>query len=174
MPRSPRPILLAALASLLPGCQWLFGSGLRYTDNPYTSYSGYETFVYGFGDVGVVDCDMIWAVSGAAVAIPETCVSCDFNFVVTRAYDAGPYAGQSAASEACSDLAVSDSFTYAYSEAYGSILLGYYDYYVPWLPATFEPPTFTYGGGVVDYEMSEYGYAGVYYTYYWAGQATVK
>lgn len=169
-----RSLLLLAVTAV--GCSYFSPDRVRYRKNPYERYSGSESFLYGLGAAGERNCELVWAASGTALSIPSTCVGCAFVFAVTLVYDGGPYAGQSRHDGTCADLEASGYYTYAYSDDYGSLLLGYYDYYVEWLPAELDEDarTFRYGGGVVDLELSAYGYAGTYYTYAWSGQAVLQ
>ena len=178
MVSGPRlPLLLsAAVAAVLGGCGLFSPDRVRYRKNRYERYSGYETFAYGLGAPGERSCELIWAASGDPLSIPSTCVGCEFVFAVTLVYDGGPYAGQSVDDGTCTALAETGVYTYAYSADYGSLLLGYYDYYVEWLPAALDTDTstFTYGGGVVDADLSAYGYEGTYDTYDWSGRALLR
>jgi hypothetical protein len=152
----------------------------------YATFHGFEYFDYALTTTeGYRSCHLVWAVTGSSHRIPKNCVGCKFVFDVELQYDAGPYQGDSYASDTvCTALKEDISlYRYAYSARYESLLVSDSVYsYLHWLDATWAEEegtgnvTLTYSGGVKDERMADHGdaYAGYYYTYYWYGKLYPK
>lgn len=202
-----RGALMVGMMLLGPGCSSLLRDIFLTKQNRYSQLYGYETFEYAFSVPDDekryeenLDCYLIWAVTGAPLLIPETCVGCEFVFSVDLLYDAGPYEGMSwggGEGEACADLAASASgYTYGYSSRYEALMVSYNDvYYLQWLSAQWYPDedddrnkpsgTLVYGDGVRNVDLYGYDFGddpeaymedGYYkhYTYYWYGRLRVE
>ena len=144
--------------------------------NPYSTYSGVETFKYYVGEeAGALDCDMTWTMEGSPWEDIQECDGCEFVFDIVGTYDAENSIAD--AEVGCDSLAADMSFAYGYIDdyyGYGGYVMYYsadYGYFSAWTGASFEGGTFTYSYG---YEDWDYYKNGTYYTYLWAGEAAVE
>ncbi len=146
-------------------------------DADYTSYEGYESFDYAFSDtVGHRDCHAYWDASGTPMT---PCSGCEFAFDVYMTYNNAESYG-----DMCEyyGLNADSSYEYAYmADYYGYgpvVMMGYYGAWYAWTYASFSGSTFSYNSdsAYLDYPYEGYNgeYPGYYYTYYWAGEATVQ
>ena len=100
-------------------------ASVTYTENPYSSYTGWESLDIG-RDMNQaqadVNCMAVWDMTGTAnpQGIPSTCVGCEFTFDLTATYrtpDGDPANGQNL-ENACEDAASDFSFSYGYTPDY--------------------------------------------------------
>ena len=148
--------------------------------NPYTTFEGSQTYVYGFAEdpTDYNYCDMAWTISGAPVdPLPGNCYDCPFAFEIT------PTTVRSEHDGSCDTywLDYYTSFTsisYAYTDDYYGYgptwLFGIYGGYYYWGSAelTERPGSaeFTFEWGA----YYQYPYASYYYTNFEQGSALLE
>lgn len=98
---------------------------VTYTDNPYSSYSGWESLDVGSEMDQAMDapCMAVWDMAGVpdSNGVPSTCEGCEFTFDITATYrtpDGDPANGQNI-DNACDSTASNFEFSYGYTSDYG-------------------------------------------------------
>lgn len=174
---SPQTLLWSILG--LSGCG-LFNAEPTFREHDYTSMEGYESFTMRSAERGdnntnvLLGCDVKWTMSGIPLSIPETCVDCEFLFLA-RLERVGSYVINDAnCGGLASDSRESLAYVYGYDPMSGYLIMSYNNEYIEWAPATFEDGTLTYGFGFTEVDLTDYGYTGYSFTYYWYGQATIQ